>query len=86
MDYTYLFKYIIVGDMGTLVKYFLPLSIIAVGKSCIMLQFIEGGFRSNHDLTIGVEFGTKTLLVEEKKVKLQIWDTVNTTKILIHVQ
>jgi len=28
-------------------------------------------------LTIGVEFGSRTLTIEENQVKLQIWDTVN---------
>jgi hypothetical protein len=28
------------------------------------------------DLTIGVEFGSRTLTIEENQVKLQIWDTV----------
>jgi hypothetical protein len=58
-----LFKYIILGDTG-------------VGKSCILLRFTDHRFRDSHDLTIGVEFGTRTILVEGKPVKLQIWDTV----------
>ena len=45
-----------------------------------MMQFVEGKFRVNHDLTIGVEFGTKTLKIEEKLIKLQIWDTVKLIK------
>ncbi|KAI9294559.1 ras-domain-containing protein, partial [Neoconidiobolus thromboides FSU 785] len=28
-----------------------------------------------HDLTIGVEFGARFVNVEDKKIKLQIWDT-----------
>ena len=28
-----------------------------------------------HDLTIGVEFGTRTITLDGKEVKLQIWDT-----------
>jgi GTPase SAR1 family protein len=28
------------------------------------------------DLTIGVEFGSRTLTIEDNQVKLQIWDTV----------
>lgn len=62
MSHTYQFKFIIIGDA-------------AVGKSCIMLNFIERGFRPEHDLTIGVEFGSKIVDCEGTKIKLQIWDT-----------
>jgi len=62
MDYAYLFKYIITGDMG-------------VGKSCLMMRFIEGKFRENHDITIGVEFGSKKVVNDDQTIKLQIWDT-----------
>ena len=63
-EYTcsYLFKYIIIGDTG-------------VGKSCLLLQFTDKRFQPVHDLTIGVEFGTRTITLDGKEVKLQIWDT-----------
>ena len=48
---------------------------IAVGKSCILLQFTENKFRNQHELTIGVEFGSKTIELNGKLVKIQIWDT-----------
>lgn len=62
-NYSYIFKYITVGDSG-------------VGKSCILLQFSDKRFRADHDVTIGVEFGAKTLAVNDKNLKIQIWDTV----------
>eukprot|EP01035_Chromulina_nebulosa_P020077 gene20077-26071_t len=62
MSYAYLFKYIIIGDSG-------------VGKSCLLLQFIEKRFQHVHDLTIGVEFGARNITVDNRSVKLQIWDT-----------
>jgi len=62
MSYAYLFKYIIIGDTG-------------VGKSCLLLQFTDKRFQPVHDLTIGVEFGARMINVEDKLVKLQIWDT-----------
>jgi Ras-related protein Rab-2A len=46
-----------------------------VGKSCLLLQFTESKFRHQHELTIGVEFGAKTIEIDEKIVKIQIWDT-----------
>lgn len=62
-NYTYMFKYIIIGDTG-------------VGKSCLLLQFTDHRFQPAHDLTIGVEFGARTISLDSKPVKLQIWDTV----------
>ena len=48
---------------------------IAVGKSCILLQFTDNKFRYQHELTIGVEFGAKTIDINGKSIKIQIWDT-----------
>eukprot|EP00448_Togula_jolla_P004734 CAMPEP_0170597986 /NCGR_PEP_ID=MMETSP0224-20130122/16001_1 /TAXON_ID=285029 /ORGANISM="Togula jolla, Strain CCCM 725" /LENGTH=211 /DNA_ID=CAMNT_0010922497 /DNA_START=89 /DNA_END=724 /DNA_ORIENTATION=+ len=62
MSYAYLFKYIIIGDTG-------------VGKSCLLLQFTDKRFRTDHDLTIGVEFGARLITINHKQIKLQIWDT-----------
>lgn len=61
--YTYIFKYIIVGDSN-------------VGKSCILSNFLNKEFKSNHDVTIGVDFGVKIVEIEDKNIiKLYIWDT-----------
>jgi len=48
-----------------------------VGKSCILMQFLDRKFKLDHDTTIGVEFGSKTINIRNKNIKLQIWDTVN---------
>ncbi len=48
-----------------------------MGKSCILLQFTDKRFKAQHDITIGVEFGTKMIVAEKKDIKLQIWDTVS---------
>lgn len=48
---------------------------IGVGKSCLLLQFTDKRFQPVHDLTIGVEFGARMITVDDKNVKLQIWDT-----------
>ncbi len=71
-NYNYLFRYIIVGDMGKLL-----LLTLAVGKSCLLLQFTDHKFRHQHELTIGVEFGAKTIDIDNKAIKIQIWDTVS---------
>ncbi|KRX08413.1 P-loop containing nucleoside triphosphate hydrolase [Pseudocohnilembus persalinus] len=46
-----------------------------VGKSSILLQFMQGKFREGHEITIGVEFGSKTIQIDNQDIKLQIWDT-----------
>ncbi|XP_042007430.1 ras-related protein RABB1c-like [Salvia splendens] len=60
--YDYLFKFIIIGDTG-------------VGKSCLLMQFIGRGFRRGHDFTIGAEFGGKKIKINNKTIKLYVWDT-----------
>ncbi|KAK3125106.1 hypothetical protein QOZ80_7BG0600030 [Eleusine coracana subsp. coracana] len=56
------FKCITIGDVG-------------VGKSCLLLQFTDKKFQPEHYLTIGVEFGTRIINIDNKPTKLQIWDT-----------
>jgi len=67
LPYKHLFKYIIVGDT-------------AVGKSCLLLQFTDKRFQPVHDLTIGVEFGSRTITIDGNQIKLQIWDTAGQEK------
>jgi len=62
MAYAYVFKYIIIGDTG-------------VGKSCLLLRYTDNRFHQQHDLTIGVEFGSRMINIDNKDIKLQIWDT-----------
>lgn len=57
-----IFKLIIIGDSG-------------VGKSCFFMQFTEGNFKDDHNVTIGVEYGARVLKVSEKFIKLELWDT-----------
>jgi len=61
-QYAYLFKFIIIGDE-------------AVGKTCLLLQFTDKRYRTTHQVTVGVEFGSKTVEVGGKMIKLQCWDT-----------
>lgn len=46
-----------------------------VGKSCLLLQFTDKRFQHVHDLTIGVEFGSRMVSINDRQIKLQIWDT-----------
>ena len=60
--YDYLFKLILIGDSS-------------VGKSSILSRFADNKFTESNISTIGVDFSVKTLEIENKIVKLQIWDT-----------
>ena len=57
-----LFKVIIIGDTG-------------IGKSCVLKRLVENDFKEEHDVTVGVEFGSFLIRVEDKVLRLQIWDT-----------
>ena len=61
-DYDYLFKLILIGDSY-------------VGKTNIMSQYIKKEFSLNSKSTVGVEFGTKIIKLQDKIIKAQIWDT-----------
>ena len=49
----------------------------------MLLQFTDKRFQRVHDLTIGVEFGSRMVTINNQQVKLQIWDTVRFYVILI---
>lgn len=61
-DYDYLFKIVLIGDSG-------------VGKSNLLSRFTTNEFNLESKSTIGVEFATRTIEVENQKIKAQIWDT-----------
>ncbi|MBA0615607.1 hypothetical protein Godav_015729 [Gossypium davidsonii] len=58
----YVFKVVLIGDS-------------AVGKSQLLARFARNEFSVDSKATIGVEFQTKTLVIDNKTVKSQIWDT-----------
>ncbi|KAK9688829.1 hypothetical protein RND81_09G013900 [Saponaria officinalis] len=60
-DYDYLFKLVLIGDSG-------------VGKSNLFSRFTRNEFNLESKSTIGVEFGTRRIHVDDKIVKAQIWD------------
>ena len=61
-QYDLSFKMIIIGDPG-------------VGKSCLTSQVIKSEFDDAYSATIGFEFVTLNLKLDEKRIKMQIWDT-----------
>jgi Ras-related protein Rab-2A len=60
-QYDYLLKFISVGDSG-------------VGKSCLLLRLTNKEFTPT-ETTIGIEFGSTVVQIQNKNIKLQIWDT-----------
>ncbi|XP_060069570.1 ras-related protein Rab-19-like [Ylistrum balloti] len=61
-DCDYLYKIILIGDIN-------------VGKTSIVKRFRDGTFDDNYRTTIGVDFAIRTLDIDNKQVKMQIWDT-----------
>ena len=70
-NYDYLFKIVLIGDSG-------------VGKSNILSRFTRGEFSLESKSTIGVEFATKSVTVEGKVIKAQIWDTYAPIQLHLH--
>ncbi|MCK4481392.1 MAG: GTP-binding protein, partial [Candidatus Lokiarchaeota archaeon] len=58
-DATY--KIVIFGDAGC-------------GKTTLTQRFLTNLFKSDSKMTIGVDFEVKSLEINGKKIKLQIWD------------
>ena len=46
-----------------------------MGKSCLLKRITDNEFKETYELTIGVEFGSILFKMQEKILKLQIWDT-----------
>lgn len=57
-----LLKVIILGDSG-------------VGKTSLMQQFVNSKFSHQYKATIGADFLTKELTIDDKTVTMQLWDT-----------
>ena len=62
INFHYLLKYVIIGDSG-------------VGKSNILLQYINGKFVEDFKATVGVEFGAKNIEINNRIYRIQVWDT-----------
>ena len=48
---------------------------IGVGKSCLSAQATKNTFESNYSATVGFEFFSFNIKIEDQIIKLQIWDT-----------
>ena len=61
-EYDLSFKIIVVGDSG-------------VGKSCLTMKGTKDHFEEYYSPTVGFEFFTFNIIIKDKNIKLQIWDT-----------
>jgi small GTP-binding protein len=61
VSYDAIYKVIIFGDAGS-------------GKTTLLKRYMTNMFLSDTQMTIGVYFEIKTLLIDGKIIKLQIWD------------
>ncbi|RKO96037.1 hypothetical protein CXG81DRAFT_14370 [Caulochytrium protostelioides] len=57
-----LLKVVIVGDSG-------------VGKSSLLDQYVNSKFNNHYKATIGADFLSKEIVIDDRRVTLQIWDT-----------
>lgn len=62
MEYDYLIKAILVGDSG-------------VGKSSLLMKYVDDKFQDTYMTTIGVDFHIRTINIDSKVIKFQLWDT-----------
>jgi len=51
-----------------------------VGKSSILTRFVDDKFSTNFLTTLGVEYKHKTIMINDKKVMTQVWDTAGQEK------
>jgi len=56
------FKLVLLGDA-------------AVGKSSILMRFLQNKFTDGIETTVGAAFSTKTIETRNRQVKFEIWDT-----------
>jgi small GTP-binding protein len=61
-EYDHVIKVVFIGDSG-------------VGKTNILSRYCNNEFLPNSKTTIGVEFASKILNIDGRKIKTQIWDT-----------
>ncbi|XP_005923715.1 ras-related protein Rab-25b [Simochromis diagramma] len=60
--YNFVFKVVLIGESG-------------VGKSNLLSRFTKNEFNHDSRTTIGVEFSTRTVQLNNFTIKAQIWDT-----------
>lgn len=67
-----LLKVIILGDSG-------------VGKTSLMNQYVNQKFSTQYKATIGADFLTKEVVIDDRVVTMQIWDTAGQVCTLLSI-
>eukprot|EP01084_Bolivina_argentea_P015038 28127_1 len=65
--YDYIIKCILLGDSD-------------VGKSCILLRYVDNVFKESRIFTVGIDYRLKTIELGDYMIKYQIWDTAGQEK------
>jgi small GTP-binding protein len=66
-SYQFIFKIILIGDANC-------------GKTSLINRFVTKSFNDKYICTIGVDFMTKAVKINNQTIKLQIWDTAGMEK------
>ena len=65
--YDFLFKIVLIGDHG-------------VGKTQLIVRYTKNDFMAHSKTTIGVEFTTRSQIIDGKNIGAQLWDTAGEEK------
>ena len=63
-NFDYMFKLLIIGNSS-------------VGKTSFLFRYSDDSFTSAFVSTVGIDFKVQTVFRNDKRIKLQIWDTGN---------
>ena len=58
----YIYKYVVIGEAG-------------VGKTSLVRQYVYNDYGDNYNTTIGVDFSCKSIMIQDERIRIQIWDT-----------
>lgn len=61
-NFDFMFKILIIGNSS-------------VGKTSFLFRYADNSFTSAFVSTVGIDFKVKTVIRNQKRIKLQIWDT-----------
>lgn len=61
-NFDYMFKLLIIGNSS-------------VGKTSFLFRYSDDSFTSAFVSTVGIDFKVQTVFRNDKRIKLQIWDT-----------
>ena len=63
------FKLVVLGEQSGNILF------KTVGKTSIITRFMYDTFDNTYQATIGIDFLSKTMYLEDRTVRMQLWDT-----------